>query len=146
MSPGVFMILIVIPTRRWSSQRLRLQLECRVVCRVLGLSRGQWLQAFLVRQARNIASGTSLLPRLDMLGHVLPLAFCPQTCGLNDFLKTVFIAPIAFGEFGCRPQEQISGQRENWGCRGPGCLGAKLIPPRMPAVSCEQGRASSRLS
>lgn len=50
-----------------------------------------------------------------MLGHVLPLAFCPQTCGLNDFLKTVFIAPIAFGEFGRRLQEQISGQRENWG-------------------------------
>lgn len=42
---------------------------------------------------------------------------------------------MAFGEFEQRPEKRFLDK----GCRGPGCLGAKLVPPRMPAVSCEQG-------
>lgn len=132
-----FTVSIVIPTGKWSSQRLSLQVSWREAawsvewsCGVLGLSGGQWLRASLY--ARNTDSETSLLPRLDMLGSTLPPAFCSQTCGF----KWLSIASMAFGEFGQRPENTF----QDKGCRGrPGYLGAKLVPPRMPAVSCEQG-------
>lgn len=69
-----------------------------------------------------------------MLGHVLPLAFCPQTCGLNDFLKTVFIAPIAFGEFGhFRRLAPL-------GLASPGSVQCPLLRRRLKLREKDQGR------